>query len=198
MEGKYNTVYRGYRVMANEHLHIREQIADIIIDSLRLYTTKHSKTFAVMFTITYPANVVRDDNTVMQEFMDRFTKHLEYRKLDPFYLWVRERDNSINHHYHFFLLLDGQHIQNHYGLAEEAKRLWGNINACNPGGLVDYSWEPWQLRSSSPEFQYEFTNCLFALSYLAKVNTKGSASYRHRDYGYSQLRRFRTTIGETS
>lgn len=179
--------------MANEHLHLRQEIADIIIDSLELYTANHSQTFAMMFTITYPANVTRQDNTAMQEFVDRFTKHLEYRGLAPFYLWVRERDESTNHHYHLFCLLDGSKVQNHYGIKEEAERLWGNINRCNAQGLVDNSWEPWRLRRHSPDFEYEFADCLFVMSYLAKTNTKGSASYRHRDFGCSQLRRFQPT-----
>jgi hypothetical protein len=127
--------------------------------------------------------------------MDRFTKHLEWKDLDPFYLWVREQASSHNPHYHCLILLDGQKIQNHYGIMEEAKRLWANINACDPDGLVDYSWEPWQLRRGDIGFNQSLAQCVFAASYLAKVNTKNSSPYRHRDFGSSRLRRFKTAAG---
>ena len=176
--------------MANDGLSFRKDIADIIIDALELYTRCHVQTFAVMFTITYPTDFSYN-NKAIQVFMDRFTKHLEWKGLDPFYLWVREQSTSHNPHYHCLVLLNGSKIQNRYGIMEEAKRLWGHIVACNPGGLVDYSWEPWRIRRNAPNFAETLSDCIFAASYLAKTNTKGSAPNRERDFGYSHLHRFR-------
>lgn len=180
--------------MANEELHIREEIADKIIDGLHLYTECHCKTFAVIFTLKYPTNLSQVDNAPIKAFMDRFTKHLEWKGLDPFYIWVREQDTSPNPHYHVLLLLNGSKIQSKYGIMEEAKRIWGHINDCEPSGLVDYSWEPWMLRRTAPDFQAVLADCIFACSYLAKTNTKGSAPYRHRDVGSSRLSRFEHTV----
>ena len=183
--------------MANEDLQLREEIVDVIINALELYTQCHAHTFAVMFTITYPTAFSHNGNKAIQVFMERFTKHLEWKGLDPFYLWVREQSTSHNPHYHCLVLLNGSKIQNRYGIMEEAKRLWGHIVACDPGGLVDYSWEPWRIRRSAPDFTAVLADCIFAVSYLAKTNTKGSAPSRQRDFGNTNLRRFSGTLNRS-
>lgn len=177
--------------MANDNLHVRSDIMDILIDRIECYTNNYSRTFVVFFGLNYPYYSDIIDNSAVQEFMDRFLKYLSNTKgLRPMYVWVREQGTSGNPHYHLVLLLDGRKIQNLHGVMEEAKRLWGEINKCDGDGLVHYKNGSWMLRTDSPTYQSDIAECVRHASYLAKSNTKGNAPHRQREYGCTQLGRF--------
>lgn len=189
----YTQHHQGYNVMGNDSLPIREDIMDVIIKSIEVYTHCHSKTFVVFFGLNYPSHLTITDNTLLQVFMDRFLKHLDGTKgLRPMYVWVREQKASHNPHYHIMLLLNGQKIQSRYGIMAEAVRLWGDINQCDGTGLVHYETESMMLRKDYQSFNQDVAQCIYYASYLAKVNTKGSAPHRQREYGCTQLSRFIT------
>lgn len=105
------------------------------------------------------------------------------------YVWVRKQESSHNPHYHSMLLLDGKKIQNKMGIMLEAERLWGSVNGCDAQGLVHYA-ENFMIRTDSPSYQRDIAQCVNYASYMAKVNTKGNAPHRQREYGYTQLNRF--------
>ena len=157
---------------------------------LHYYSTTYSKTFVVIFGLNFPMNRnYPENNTVIKIFMDRFTKHLEHKKLRPLYLWVREQASSHNHHYHIMVILDGQKIDHKYKIMTEAKRIWESIVGVNAIGLVDYRWEPWMIRRDDPNHQQVLDHCLQACRYLAKEYSKDQTPHGYRNWGSSNLKK---------
>lgn len=184
----YDKVYRSFPIMAYDDYQVDDRIVDTIIDQITFCTTHNHKTFVVLFCMNFPADTITDpSNVVITAFMDRFTKYLERRALKPQYLWVREQNQSINHHYHCMLILDGNKIQNHYGIMQEAERIWGEIIGCNASGLVHYGTSPFMLRRTDPDFAQAMQNCIYAASYLAKTRGKENHPHRIRTYNSSRL-----------
>lgn len=184
----YDKIYRSFHVMASDVYPVNDHILDIIIDQITIYTTHSHKTFVVLFSMNFPAHIIADhSNAVITLFMDRFTKYLERRDLKPQYLWVREQNQSINHHYHCMLILDGNKIQNHYGIMQEAERIWDEINGCNASGLIHYGTSPFMLRRTDLDFAQAMQNCIYAASYLAKTRGKEHHPHRIRTYNSSRL-----------
>lgn len=187
----YTQQHQGYSIMANGNLLIREDIMNDIIAHVEVYTQLHSKTFVVFFGLNYPNHITITDNTRLQYFLDRFLKHLDGTKdLHPMYVWVREQKSSHNPHYHIMLLLNGQKIQTRFGIMAEATRLWGVINNCDGNGLVHYETDSMMLRKDYQSFHSDVAQCIYNASYLAKVNTKGNAPYRQREYDSTNLNIF--------
>ncbi len=187
MYGNLISTYNGYRIMGNEEHPCRPEIVNKIIELITTYSQAHSKSFVVAFGLNFPTGSQALNNQSVIQFWDSFVKHLGSHKLQPAYLWVREQAGSHNHHYHCLLLLDGQKVQNRFGVMKEAARLWGGINKCDPAGLVHYEWNPWMLRRGSASYEQDMADCIYAVTYLAKTYSKGNAAPRQREFGYSRL-----------
>ena len=184
----YNSHYKGYAVMANETLALSNQIMDQLINHIETYTRNYSRAFVVFFGLNFPAHIAYPtDNFPMIMFMDRFTKHLEGKKLRPSYVWVREQNTGINHHYHCMLITDGRRIQNKFGIMAEAERIWGDVINHEAQGLVHYQWDAIMLRTDTPCYQDDIRESVYLSSYLAKKHTKEMIPPRIRRYGYSAL-----------
>ena len=150
---------------------------------------RHACIFFSRFDFRYPANSAVEypnDNTLFSGFIDSLMHHCERRKYDPEYLWVRENSKNNQIHYHLVLLLNGDYIQNAYGILQKATELWqrrlnikdgrGLVHLCPTGENDDYGGV--KIKRNHPNFQQVFQNCYQRASYLAKCYSKsGSPAY---------------------
>lgn len=163
-----------------------QEIIDSINKLLNTMIAKHNKVFFVRFDLTYPQHGnYPNDNQHLSKFTEGLIRHLNRKKYDPKYLWVREQSSSINHHYHFIMLLNGNKTQNPYGLFEKAQSLWGQRLNVDGSGLVHFG-ECRMIRRSSPEYKSSLQECMDLASYLAKVYSKGNVAPRVRQMGKSK------------
>ena len=159
---------------------------------------KHNKVLFVRIDITYPAEIRNlGDNNHISRFIESFALRFKRRRIDFKYLWVREAVNpDHNPHYHCMFLLDGNKIQNPYGLFEKATALWEKILGTGASGLVDYCLgnrgqernNGVMLCRNSHDFNQKFMDCFYRASYLAKVYSKCSSPKRVREFGLSRMR----------
>lgn len=187
---EYDEVYRGYDIMANEYVKVDDKIMNRIIDLVEFYAYNYSKTFVVTFGLNFSESDYSYDNKPIEKFMDRFLKYLDNKTngLRPLYFWVREKKpDRRNHHYHVTLLLDGNRINSIYGIMEVAKRIWSDINNYSSSYVYYGKEHCMMLRADSPTFRQDIADCIFRLSYYAKVNSKNTYASRGRRWAASQV-----------
>lgn len=196
----YQPFYEGYPIMANQDLNqgCYSEILDKIVRTIADTTERHNKVLAGRFDVRFPKEgTYPPDNDVFKKFISHYAKDLKRQKLDPSYIWAREQSREKHHHYHCALLLDGSKTQSLRGHLARAEELWKNaLGTPNANGLIDYCdrtrhGEPQtnavMLRRDDPALQEKIDDFAHRCSYLAKVNTKGYAPKRVRQYGCSEL-----------
>ena len=148
---------------------------------------KHNKILFIRMDLRFDdTSIYPYDNNLLSRFMEALTLHCKRRDLDPLYLWVREQVTSINHHYHLILLLNGNKIQNPYGIFYKATELWGNCLNTDATGLVHYGSHI-MIRRNTVGFEHSYHEALELAGYLAKSYSKGRAPKGVREMGMSRL-----------
>lgn len=160
-------------------------------------TKKHSKVLFIRFDVRFPQAIrYPSDNDIFSQFIARFIKKQQRRGLDPAYLWVREQDSSINHHYHCILLLNGHKVNKGYPILLGADALWSQTLGTQQQGLVhfcnrafDGSAQPNGLMIRRDKLAKEGVEeqCLDWGSYLAKKYSKDGSLYSTRSVGNSRI-----------
>lgn len=164
---------------------------------------QHSSVFMVMLVVKFPAGTpleYQDNNALLSRFFEALTLHYKRKKpkgYDPKYVWARERSEKTGQtHYHVILLLDGNLIQNGYGILNKATELWGGcLGIENARGLVelckphDYDgrYGGVKIIRNDPKFQEVLGRCFQWASYLAKCFSKGQARAYVNEFGCSRL-----------
>ena len=114
------------------------------------------------------------------------------------YVWVRERKNALNSHYHIAIFLNantyrslGGYSPHDVGLAFLVQRSWASALCLASGeanGLVHFPENPLTvINAYSPEGNDQFCRVFYRLSYLAKVATKEFGD-GERSFGSSRCR----------
>lgn len=117
----------------------RKSILDLIEDHVDGMIEQHSQVLPVRMDLRFPQEYQSDGcNTEMQRFLKQFSMHYRRKETDLDYVVVREQETSHNHHYHAFLLLDGNKVQYPQDIQETAANKWSRIVGCKPDGIVDY------------------------------------------------------------
>lgn len=168
-----------------------------IVQLLDVYTGKHSKALVVRFDLTFPLGYTQ---VFTNELISSFTQKLiqKYRRQgrDPYYIWAREQRTSINPHYHFAILLDGQQIQGFSHVFHNAQSLWsstlgadasGLVHHCNDGVCYKNFSNGIMIRRNEADAQLAYEAVVQQLSYLAKMRDKRSDGAPWRNFGMSQL-----------
>jgi len=199
----YQANYNGYPLYVS--LDSDGHYVDILERNLQLLTfmaQKHSQTLVVRLDIRFPVNmVIPEDNSCFQYFIENYRRYMVRHEFDPYYLWVRERNKAIHHHYHCYFLLNGNNIRYmHLNNKDDdqkpskADELWAA--ACGLPepikGLVHitkievngYSQRGIMVHRDD---RAAFADAFAFVGYLAKVATKGSASRYVREFGSSRL-----------
>ncbi|MBT1446362.1 inovirus-type Gp2 protein [Shewanella sp. JM162201] len=159
------------------------------------------------FDLRFPQIYTVNDHPYMRRFFDSLKYRLQrymdlkrlgggyYHKLTFGYVWVREKDEAWNYHYHLALIVSKDVF---YG--------WGvfDLNICNLSSMVIESWASalglneievdgcahfvrnvFYLNINSPEYFLQRQSVDSALNYLAKNKTK-ILDDEYRNFGCSQ------------
>ncbi len=109
-------MYNGNRLSRSEkndqgfYREILQRIYFLLEDMIK----RHSCVFLVRFDLRYPDNSAShypNNNALVSQFIEAFTRYCSRENYDPRYLWVRELSDTGQFHYHFMLLLNGNRIQ---------------------------------------------------------------------------------------
>lgn len=169
------------------------------IDSLFSYMVQqHSSVFMTVFVVKFPSEtpLQYQENGLMSRLIEALTLHYKRKGYDPKYLWAREISGTGQAHYHLMLLLNGNLIQNGYGVLNKATDLWGGCLGIKDGrGLVHLckSFEYHEryggvkIRRNDPQFHEVFGRCFQQASYLAKCYSKGGAPRYVNEFACSRL-----------
>jgi hypothetical protein len=158
-----------------------------------------SKCLLVRLVVRYPSDMqAYNDNQCFQYFMEEYRRFLNDKLLH--YVWVREQHSSHNPHYHLALFFDGNKMQ-YFSQPSQAIYFWkkaiakvhnfeingrGLIHICEANVNDIKMNHGMMIHRNNPAMKQEaFKLC----SYLAKINTKGSAPKNVREYGSSLLRK---------
>lgn len=196
-------VFRGLNVNCGDgSLCVRDDILEAIYTRLRFMTESHPFVLILRYDLRFPQHVhFSDYRHALQSFMNSFSVYLKRRKIDYHYVWVKEIECSDNPHYHCVFIVSAYQF-NSYVLNREAQIIWSRICSdpschasesllhCCPRRLCDGSIQ-WDVLISvdDPNFEFEFRDIYYWLSYLAKTNTKTFNPGRgDRWWGSSQLR----------
>ncbi len=196
-------VFRGLKVNCGDgNLFLRDDILEAIYTRLRFMTECHPFVLILRYDLRFPQHVhFFDYRHALQNFMNSFSVYLKRRNIHYHYVWVKEIESSVNPHYHcVFIVSDDQ--CNSFVLNLEAQSIWSRICSesscdasesllhCCPRRICDGSIQ-WDvlISGNDPNFEVEFGDIFYWLSYLAKTNTKTFSPGRgDRWWGSSQLR----------
>lgn len=182
---------------------VRSDILDAIYSRFRFMTDCHPVVLILRYDLRFPQNVnVQDYRHALQKFMNSFSVYLKRGYFDYHYVWVKEIETSVNPHYHCVFFIRAEQGDSSYVLNNEAQKIWSRIcseySTCAPEYLLHfcprklldgaYQWDVLISRDTL-NFEEDFRQCFYWLSYLAKVNSKISNPGRgDRWWGSSQLR----------
>ncbi|MBV5340718.1 MAG: inovirus-type Gp2 protein [Deltaproteobacteria bacterium] len=193
--------YNGFELSSSEknnegfYREILQAIDSLFNDMLM----RHGKVFFSMFVLKYPAgsaSLYPNDNSLLSRFIEALSLFYKRRKVDLRYLWVREFSSTGQVHYHLILLLNGDLIQNGYGILQRATELWEGCLGIEDGqGLVhlctmdaDYArYGGIKIIRNDPEVQQVQSKCYELASYLAKCYSKGGLPPYLNGFGSSRL-----------
>jgi hypothetical protein len=196
-------VFRGLNVNCGDgSLYVRDDILEAIYTRLRFMTECHPFVLILRYDLRFPQHVhFSDYRHALQNFMNSFSVYLKRRKIDYHYVWVKEIESSANPHYHCVFIVSVDQFGS-YVLNREAQSIWSRICSepschasesllhCCPRMLRNGSIQ-WDVLISmnDPNFEVEFGDIFYWLSYLAKTNTKNLNPGRgDRWWGSSQFR----------
>ena len=173
-------------------------ILKIIQDRMEDALARTSQVLIVRLVVKLPSIVNGHDNSCFQYFIEEYRRAIGAKLLH--YVWVREKHGSHNAHWHLLLDYDANKmrylknllqlnrfwqmaLEKHYAFYGNAR---GLIHMCDAGiGGIQMDHGVVVHRDN----QAMIDEILKICSYLAKINTKGSAPKNVREYGSSQLRK---------
>ncbi len=183
------------------------QYMDGILEVLHKAVLEHPRTYCLRVDLKYPLGISFDNSNVMSRFIESLKsqinadlnqKEREGTRIYPCsvrYVWVREKDSSINHHYHVLLLFN-----------KDTYHTLGNLKASdgNLGARVRKAWASalglpiensiggvhfpkncgYYLHWNLPTFKMELKAVFRRVSYLTKLRTKDFSDGK-RNFGCS-------------
>jgi len=197
-------LFNGLNVNCGDgNLYVRDDILEAIYTRLRFMTECHSFVLILRYDLRFPQHAQFDDyRYALQNFMNTFSVYLKRRGVHYHYVWVKEIESSDNPHYHCVFIVSADQGESSYLLNQEAQKIWSRICSGSyssasmsllhfcPRRLHDGSIQ-WDVLISrdDPNFEFEFRDIYYWLSYLAKTNTKTFNPGRgDRWWGSSQFR----------
>lgn len=199
----YTASYNDYNLccsVKNNQGHYME-ILQAIDAQFSYMVNRHSSVFMTIFVVRYPSGTplqCQEDNGLLSTMLEALALHCKRKGYDPKYLWARERSEKTGQtHYHIMLLLNGNLIQNGYGILNKATELWqrclglddgrGLIELCK-SSEIDGRYGGVKIRRNNPQFQEVLGRCFQWASYLAKCYSKGQARAYVNEFGCSRVK----------
>ena len=194
------------RTMFHEYKYVTE-IVDCTKQRIDAMILQHCKVLFVRLDLRFPGGTVHQGpNTEISQFMKALKSYYSDQGIAVHYVWAREQWSSDAPHYHVVLLLNGSRIQHPMGVWAKAGEIWSRITHGSPALVHECRQDPMGLSGNGSimlrrpsgvavghdlleqqqAFQAAYAASLEWGSYLAKDFSKGSASFRVREYGASR------------
>lgn len=165
---------------------LRVDILEVIYTRLRFMTNEYPKVMLLRYDLRFPAHFRFEyGEESLKKFMNFFSIFLKRKGVPYQYVWVREKNQSDNVHYHCVFFIDADWYERSDIFNNEAQALWSRIcsdaSYSAPRSLIhlcemrqddDYYTRHVILSRDEPYFEDEFSDCFDWVSYLAKTNTK--------------------------
>lgn len=195
------STYRSFTINTGVHtkLSCNKTTLDQVIDLVEYMSQKHSKTLCVRLDIMNAA----DGCTILERHhitrvLEETRRHLESKlknssnKLDLHYVWATEQTSKTEYpHYHCFILVNGNAIQNGYSVREALNRIVMKWQQTHKQGLVHFSESNGKsgimLNRNASDFERRKGDAVYAGSYLAKMRSK---EHRPKGARFSSASRF--------
>ncbi len=195
------STYRSFTINTGVHtkLSCNKATLDQVIDLVEYMPQKHSKTLCVRLDIMNAA----DGYTILERHhitrvLEETRRHLESKlknssnKLDLHYVWATEQTSKTEYpHYHCFILVNGNAIQNGYSVREALNRIVMKWQQTHKQGLVHFSESNGKsgimLNRNASDFERRKGDAVYAGSYLAKMRSK---EHRPKGARFSSASRF--------
>ena len=128
-------------------------------------------------------NYYEGNSNRLSRFMNRLKQWIKrnYGIIDIGSIWVREREESKEQHYHLALYLDGNKIQHPKKLNAQIKEMW------TPHGHMPIIPKPYYYIDKD-NLKTRRLDAIYRVSYLAKVRGKGYRDEQAKDSGTSRLK----------
>ncbi len=154
-----------------------------ILDQVEAMLSHHNKVFLLRFDLHQPSYT--DNSEHVSRFIRGFSEHIKkHYKLSRFgYAWVREQEKAKQQHYHCFILLDGNKVQESGYILKAAKKYWElyfDGYLCWPTGRCYH-----RLTRDNHEATQE---AIYHISYLAKGRGKGYKPAQAKNFGRSRIK----------
>ena len=193
----------GYSLLSCEGAEsgYRSDILGRIQDRLYQSLERHSQVLAVMMVIRFPQSLIAEsNNNCFQYFIEEYRRILNAHGYDPHYVWVVEKDEAANQHYHLLLLLNGNRIRSFQTPPAEASAVWGRaLNRFygyngSADGLIHVGkvMQHEHLRRSYLILRNDFDTqdaMMEHFSYFAKMHSKVCFTNKTRVFGASLMKR---------
>ena len=159
--------------------------------------TAHPRTLAIRVDLRFPISEIKykTDDAAISRFTDslkaqikadQLRKVKDLKRVHPCglrFIWTREKDTSLHHHYHVLLLLNadsynclGDFTKTEGNMAARIKKAWagaiGTPLAELGGGVFFPDNGIYLLNKNAPGFAQGFQDLFYRVSYFTKVATK--------------------------
>jgi len=181
---------------------------DGIWDTIGFAVTHHHESYAVRVDLNFPEGRRYDTNVVITKFFASLKAQIENNiiarrrggvrvhdcKLR--YVWVREKNSSVNHHFHVLLFLNKQtyntigNINHDQGnMSARIRKAWASALGCSyeeaKKGVHFPKNRNYFLNYKLPTFPQEVAALIYRASYMAKLYSKDFTDGK-RNFGRSQ------------
>ncbi len=154
-----------------------------MLDQVTAMFSHHNKLFLLRFDLHQPAPTPTSQH--VSEFLKSILNKTKrkYKLKRAAYAWAREIESAEQQHYHCFILVDGNKIQNPHGLTELLRHDW---DLYYDGSL---HWPSkrcyYQLKRNDRETTQQ---AIYHISYLAKGRGKGLKPSQSKNFGISRVK----------
>ncbi|EDM26148.1 TPR domain protein [Lentisphaera araneosa HTCC2155] len=173
-----------------------------VIFQLFIKALSRKRNIFIRLDLKFPANeILYNEQGLLNQFLKDFRQYMirQYykkelkaysKKMSTFspygeiiYAWKREKDSSDHGHYHLFILLDGQKVNNKKSAVLTAKRIWNNFfdpvtEEDKKKGIKFYNNGLVSYRSHNEENGIR----LDQYNYLTKEDKENGLSYPSKDF----------------
>lgn len=205
----YGHIWRGLPVLGKFSPLINEYL-EAILETMNLTKRDYPRLFALRFDLHFPVGWADEDGAAISRFMAslkaKITADLNRRKRERKdnreidcklrFVWVKERSDSLNSHYHVFIFLNrdayftlgnfrtakwlpGDDMplpDERMNMAVRIRDAWGSalgLPSATTAGLVHFPENcSYSLDVNSPSFWQDFNDVFQRASYFAKADTK--------------------------
>lgn len=154
-----------------------------ILTQIEAMLSHHNKVFLLRFDLHQPEYT--DTSKHVSKFFKGMSEHIKskYRLKRFGYAWARELEEAEQQHYHCFILLDGNKVQQSGYILKEAQKHW---ELYFDGYLC---WPPKRCYHNLTRDDHDgIQDAIYHISYLAKGRSKGYKPAQSKNFGRSRIK----------